>query len=480
VRTINGTRADELLNRRLVTRQRAVIPLWVSLIGVSLRGVGRGLVWSARRWSISAPLLLLTVVYVRWDWPQVVELLAAVLAAGAAWWWIHPVSFRWVVAPAFGNWRLTVKYRRRWRAAMLGVGLLVTHQAQEYLPVIRRARSTRWTDTLSVRLLHGQTPERFALAAEGLRHVYGAHRCTVRETKPGWVAVRFYARDPLVHVVPVIRPDPVPDLAALPLGLTEEGECYRLCLLGGHFAVVAATGGGKSGVLWDLILSLGPLIRSGAVELWVIDPKGGMEMIFGRPLFARYEDTDLQGMAVLLEDAVAAQDARTQRLKGTTRQHVPSPDDPYVIVLVDEIASLTGYVNDRDLKRRIHTALSLLLSKGRAPGFSVVAALQDPRKDVLPFRDLIPTRIALRLSEPEQVAMALSDTARDRGARCDLIPRSLPGVGYVIRDDDPTPIRVRFAHVSDDDIRAAVHQWAPASWPDRITAAAEPEEVRVP
>jgi hypothetical protein len=37
-------------------------------------------------------------------------------------------------------------------------------------------------------------------------------------------------------------------------------------------------------------------------------------------------------------------------------------------------AALTGYVNDRDVKRRIANALSLLLSQGRAVGVTVLAA----------------------------------------------------------------------------------------------------------
>ena len=145
-------------------------------------------------------------------------------------------------------------------------------------------------------------------------------------------------------------------------------------------------------------------------------------------------------------------DERTQRLKGITRQHTPTPADPYVVILIDEVASLTAYCADRDIKRRIQQALSLLLSKGRAPGYSVIAALQDPRKDVLPFRDLFPTRIALRLSEPEQVDMVLGDSARERGARCHDIPLALPGVGYLVREDHPAPVRARFTWVSDDDI----------------------------
>ena len=122
------------------------------------------------------------------------------------------------------------------------------------------------------------------------------------------------------------------------------------------------------------------------------------------------------------------------------------------MVVVDELASLTAYVTDRDAKTRINAALSLLLSQGRAVGVVVVAALQDPRKDVLPFRDLFPTRIALRLTEPEQVDMALGEGARRRGAACDKIPEHLPGIGYVGLDGLAEPIRIRFPHVTDDHI----------------------------
>ena len=66
-------------------------------------------------------------------------------------------------------------------------------------------------------------------------------------------------------------------------------------------------------------------------------------------------------------------------------------------------------------------ALATLTTQGRAVGYCVVAALQDPRKDVLTIRNLFPDRIAMRLDEPEQVDMVLGDGARDRGAACELI-----------------------------------------------------------
>jgi DNA segregation ATPase FtsK/SpoIIIE, S-DNA-T family len=158
--------------------------------------------------------------------------------------------------------------------------------------------------------------------------------------------------------------------------------------------------------------------------------------------------------AELLEEAVQVMQARQSRLRGVTRLHTPTTDEPLIVVLVDELAALTAYVNDRDAKSRIKAALSLLLSQGRAVGVSVIAALQDPKKDVLPFRDLFPSRIALRMTEREQVDMTLGDGYRARGARCDRIPTGLPGVAYVVEDGIPEPARIRFPYLTDEQIQA--------------------------
>ena len=83
----------------------------------------------------------------------------------------------------------------------------------------------------------------------------------------------------------------------------------------------------------------------------------------------------------------------------------------------------------------------------------VLAAIQDPRKEVLPARGLFPTRIGLRLAEPAEVDMVHGDGMRDRGVLCDRISQSQPGVGYVVLDGDPSPMRVRFPYQQDDEIR---------------------------
>ena len=113
------------------------------------------------------------------------------------------------------------------------------------------------------------------------------------------------------------------------------------------------------------------------------------------------------------------------------------------------------------MRRRINSALPLLISNGRAVGVVVVGALQDPRKESIPFRDLFPTRIALGLVEAEQTDLVLGRGARPRGAGWWRIPRTQPGKGWLCCDGETEPTRVRASWVSDDDIAALADTYAP-------------------
>jgi S-DNA-T family DNA segregation ATPase FtsK/SpoIIIE len=162
------------------------------------------------------------------------------------------------------------------------------------------------------------------------------------------------------------------------------------------------------------------------------------------------------GLAQLLDDAVAVMRRRADRLMGVTRLHTPTVAEPLIVLLIDEIAALTGWITDRTMKKRIDSALSLLLTQGRAVGVVVVGAIQDPRKDVIPQRDLFTIRIGLRVNEAEHVRLSLGSDAYNRGAACELIPDTLQGVAYVAQDGIPDPARIRFAWHTDDDIAQLV------------------------
>jgi S-DNA-T family DNA segregation ATPase FtsK/SpoIIIE len=195
-----------------------------------------------------------------------------------------------------------------------------------------------------------------------------------------------------------------------------------------------------------------------------------MELAYGRALFFRYGryESDPQAIVAMLEDAVAGMQARAANLAGRQRDHHPTREHPFTVIVVDEVAFLAAYQPDKKLRERALAAIATITTQGRAVGYCIVAALQDPRNDVLTIRNLFPDGIAMRLDEPGQVDMVLADGSRDRGATADQIsadPATGAGVAYVRLEADPDPVRVRAAWVSDDDITAMCRQYAPAPGP---------------
>jgi S-DNA-T family DNA segregation ATPase FtsK/SpoIIIE len=391
-----------------------------------------------------------------------------VLVGLLVWRWAHRASFdRLIGRRVRSRWVRWWTYERHWRNTMLQSGLSKRTRVRESVPKIDRVESNRWCDRVRVRMLLGQCTEDYERAAPGLAHAFGAEVCRVREDRPGRLWLQLRIADPLIAAVPAL---PVPeevDLEAVPIGLQEDGEPWRLRLLGTHVLVVGATGAGKGSVLQSLIRALGAEVRDGRVQLRVADPKGGMELGPGRALYARFAKPTLDeqpyaAIVELLEDAVDALRHRSHGLGDVgVRKHTPTREAPLIVVVIDELADLTKYVKDRKLKDRIERALGLLLTQGRAVGITVVAALQNPRKEVINDRDLFPTRVALRLDESSQVDMVLGEGARDRGALCDKIPDAQPGVAYVHVDGVREPNRVRAAYPTNDDIKALVADYAP-------------------
>jgi DNA segregation ATPase FtsK/SpoIIIE, S-DNA-T family len=432
-------------------------------VGVLLAGW-----WAVRHPRTTLALAAPIAIYALVGPGAAVVLVAGAVATGVGWRWWHRDSFDWCF---LGAWRRMWVYGWGWRQAMTmsGLGDVYRHPdlliddlveidrrpVSRYVPKLGRVRSDRWGDRVTVRLLAGQHPGFYADRTDHLAHTFGARSCRVECPRPGRVVLVFLHRDPLAAVVPALPVDAAPDLRDLPVGRREDGQPWTVQVAGSHLLVAGATGAGKGSVIWSLIRGVAACVHEGRVQLWCVDPKGGMELAAGAPMFTRFAYDQPAEMADLLDAAVELLHERAKRMRAQGRRvHIPTVADPLVVVVVDELAFLTAYLPDRDLKKRITNALSVLLSKGRAVGFTVVAALQDPRKEVAPIRDLFPARVGLRLTEPEQSRIVLGTGAHDRGAECETIPVAQPGVGYVVLDGEPDPVRVRAAWVSDDDIAA--------------------------
>jgi len=375
----------------------------------------------------------------------------------SAWALVHRASFvRWVGWRLLAWWRLIWVYRRHWQPVMIVSGLGRHLRGRDYLPHLGKVTCTPWADLVTVRMLKGQPVKDWADRLDHLAQGFGAASCRVALTKAGRLTLTFPRTDPLAVPLPALAIPDAPTVGPIEIGKQEDGRPWRLKIHGTHVLVAGATGAGKGSILWSTIRGLLPAVRAGLVEIWALDPKL-MELSYGRALFGdRYAATP-EECADLLEQAVTVMQARAARFAGAQRSHTPTVDDPFVLVVVDEVAFLTAYQADRDLKRRICAALATLTTQGRAVGVGVMAALQDPRKEVMNIRNLFPDKIALRLDESEQVDMVLGDGARDRGALADHIspvPELGAGVAYMRLETSPDPIRVRAAYVSDTDIRA--------------------------
>lgn len=424
--------------------------------------------WGALFPMISAPAAAIVWVGNRNGWAAAVVLAGLFTASLVGWRLAAPGSFRRLVSRRVRRVRrLRRVYQKPWRHLCALHGLTVVLNDQVLVPRLHKVKVGDVSDVVSVQMLYGQTVIDWQRHSDALAHAFGALGVRVRAAKPGWITIDVHHTDVLAEPIPV----PVPKHAAtvdperLHVGSTERGDPWSLRLLGRHILVAGATGAGKGSVIWSALTALAPALQSGVVELWVIDPKGGMEFGPGAALFARFAHDAGEDTLRLLQDAAAVLTGRAGRLRGITRLHTPTADEPLIVVVIDEIATLTAYIGDRKIRAEIEQFLGLILSQGRAVGVSVIAAVQDPSKDVLAMRQLFPTRIALRLSEASQVAMVLGDAARDRGGLCDQIPDGLPGVGYVAQDGSTELVRVRAFHVTDDDIARLCCEFAPSGRP---------------
>ena len=434
----------------------------VILVVQLVRLIWRVLWFALTHPGVDAVAALVVVTWLGLGWPGLVGLAVIAVVGLAGLRVIQPVWFARFVAGPVRDWLRWWFYRRRWKAAMTLAGLAPDYRGQPVLPVLGTGAPGRGGGPGAGRAGDRAGPADFEARAENLAHAFGARLCRIRAAAPGVVVLELVRADTLADPIRALPVTGEVDLAGLPVGRCEDGSPWRLRLVSTHVLIAGATGSGKGSVIWSLIRALLPAIASGWVQVWALDPKR-MELSFGRALFCRYA-CQAAAMVELLEAAVAEMHDRAGQFGGVTRTFTPSTEFPFVVVLVDELAFLTAYQPERDLRKRAEAAIATLTSQGRSVGVCVVGALQDPRKDVISLRNLFSTRIALRLDESDQVDMVLGDGARDRGALADQIsPAALhrrrgrvraagglprPGTG-------PGRLRVRRGHHGDGRRRSA-------------------------
>ncbi|MFT7837575.1 cell division protein FtsK [Saccharothrix sp. BKS2] len=386
------------------------------------------------------------------------------VAAGAvglgvgAWYRGHPDTFDTLAAPVLRSWRRRwagAYVGRRWADLMGACDLTRTHPRTGRVLVPRVVRVRSWSpsiDTVRVRLVPGQSVRSVVDKAEELADTLRAERVAVERDRPGQVVFIVQRDEPFRHMIPSPdMPDDVGDVdpMALYLGEDEFGRDYREPLFGTHFLRAGATGAGKNSIPAQRLRQVAPLIRAGLVRPWIIDPKM-LEWAWAKPILdGRYADnpTDAHELIEAFVDNMERKQKRMQREK--LRKAPLSEDYPVDWLIFDEIGYMLSY--RPDYAHSITEKAAIIASMGRTTHDVLEAFVQEPTKDTVPIRELLPHRVCLRVTDSGHPDMVLGDGMRKRGAVADEIPEGedTAGIGFAKAPRRPQPRRVRIAYTDD-------------------------------
>jgi DNA segregation ATPase FtsK/SpoIIIE, S-DNA-T family len=440
-------------------RRRPLAPVYVSLAvgGIGLLG---SLFWPAR-WPLgllgALPCIAIAFLTTRW-WLRRAYLFAA--AAACAWicvtlWAGGPRPLLLEVWAGLTAVMAIVWWWHRWASW----GRVKTRQAGRAPDRVRawlRARQLMWHwkrkglegDIRSVTCdAHGHT---LHLLAPGtvmrdidvprwestMRLERGLMRITEADSKAHRFDVRILERDPLAGVLPYPGGVKGTVRSGVRLGRYEDGRDVHLHIRDTHILIAGVTGAGKSGCVNAL---LAELAWCDDVELWGGDLKGGMELEPWRDRFTRLEIT-VARVEEMLDDLKQEIESRTfiqrNRTKGKgKRMWYPTPRDPQIVVVVEEVARLTS--PGREMLEEVAMI-------GRALGVTLICTTQQPSAKILGstvLRSQLKTRIALRVGEVAEIAMVLDKGMQGQGWRPDRLTQK---GSFLIHSEEhlkPTPAR---------------------------------------
>ena len=328
----------------------------------------------------------------------------------------------------------------RWISACSAAGLerRVRHHAligddiveDLYVPEVTAIHRVPRGLEVTIRSLPSMSPTETTKAAERLGSALGAP--VTAESSPddaaGVVLTVVVGPDPLAEV----REYPVADAASAPagsalVGITEAGEQWTIPIMGGHTLVVGMTGAGKGSVLGGIAVGMTPQIQARRIKMYGIDLKGGVEQEAEKRARTYAEAADLlTEINALLDDRL-----ESMRRDGVTNID-PCPDYPGIVVMIDEAAMLTYAADSTKEEKSVDKNLRAILTRGRAASISVVAALQDPRKDALRARDLFTSRIIMAASGVADSLMLVNREEWEGGIKPEKELKGMPGAAYAI------------------------------------------------
>lgn len=425
----------------------------------------------------------------------------APLVVGALWSVINPFSFDLRIAGPWRRWKWRRWVKKAWPDLARECGLSVqrTHikkvartiHRNGVTETIREPREVAfwaapsllkvWTkgDMVSLRVVPrmGQTFEDLAAAVPAITVAAGAHTSRSAQISVTQFEINLIMRDTLTtgQLARIQPREHITSIGMVPAGRTQDDRRWWLTITSRHTLVAGCSGSGKGSVLWSVVGNLAPAIPTGEVQMWGIDLKRGIELSMGKQLFSCMATTPEQAILVL-KRLLAVIDQRAIAMAGIARDHTPTPGDPLHVLVIDELAVLTHYA-DPALVKEASRLLSEVLTQGRALGVSVVACVQDPRKEIVSMRGLFTQTIALRQITATETRMVLGD-GMATAAPAHKIRVSQQGTGWIV-DETGHVDRVRADYWPDKTIREVAILY-PAPVHVELPTAQQAAELAIP
>lgn len=312
---------------------------------------------------------------------------------------------------------------RRWNLAAGGVGLTRDTSSCAGIPGLSAPQVIhvvlgQGIDRLTVRMLPGQLMADYQDYAAELAEGLGAAAVRFRWRSHGLIIADLWRYDPLDSIVelPPLVQSRARDLL---VGMLDTGQALKVQLASiAHLIVQGQTRSGKSRWTYGWLSQLATCedVRisgsdvSGVLLRPFVGTRHGDHLALGT--------ADLEEHARVLEELVTIMDERITRIPDHLDVLPASTEDPYEVVVLEELPGLVKAAQDQDamhkgdrsyrpLLARIQGAYGRLLAEGAKVGFRLVILMQRADATIIGGfqRGQATLRLSFAVQDPESVKM---------------------------------------------------------------------------